>query len=847
MLEKNPKNGTMTKNKKGAARKQYVCDDEVKKLFIKYSHKKCSCQSRRKAAVAVTGKFLNNYLLNHRDSATLPCAHFNARKKFNICSNLFDMINQSPQRYDEDRTPTLMSVVSIAPSNGRKTNCSVENPDDEKSRSQRLFLRNRVPANDSSLKGVKNVQVRVGNDKPYVIETENIRTSQRCKFKEDVLSHYYKVPFGKLKMNERRRRMAEIGKVIFGACINRKEFKKDSEDYLMHNKDLVIEMVNLLDGIKDYVQMKTKVKVEDLQSFAVAPPENDREGLIEELDCGKKEHKLAIALLGETTQRGFERIRTKLKENTDVSLPSFYRVTKNRAKIVPIEYNPVPDFDSEVNQVVEDVHAGEAPAVDGPVMFLDMDEMNAYPEEYQLELLLRRFSVEKTLVGAKIDGDYCDYVKMMIEKHRKKGRVLDDDGSGAVIIDSIDGAEHLKSKTKITSVISFSSSLFDPRWIQSREITAGSSLNILTWQQVRGTETIASMLPAVEDYFSSKKLLRESENNNHFYYELHDGKMLYLLTQHSQWSRKFHPFLLCKCGRGEGVRNNATHVCVPISHEEQITLYERSMRRWNLKRHRDPTYDTKKHLDWIDLSNSGISHFGLHPNLLPRDSIRFDMFHMKCAVTRKLMAFLRLLLLNQATDVIDNFLKNVLKKFWNDYHMYVWKNKKNFASFLGNEIALFVGNTKLIVNFLDSNLVQTDEVKNFIKGLKIWVRIFKFTSKTYIEDVDAIYLNKVETFERDLKNFYEVGSRTFLSTDGTTNGSQETFYCHVLRYYVPKIVRTTFNRHRLGIGIFTMQGFERRNKESKNCMKRFSNNKGNVIMNNMKRLHDVFEHEINAT
>ena len=837
----------MTKKVKAAVRKQYVCDEEVKNVFIKYSHKKCTCKTRRKVAVAVTGKVLNNYLLNHRDSAILPCPHFNARKKFHICTNLRDMIEQSPDKGKEDRTPTLMSVVSIAPSNKKKTDHPVVQADDEMSRSQRLFLRNRVPANDSSLKGVKRVQVLVGNDKPYEIKTENIRISQKSKFKDDVLSHYYKVPFGKLKMGERRQRMAEIAKVIFGACIERKEFKRDTEDYLMQNKQLVVEMVNLLDGIKDYIQLKTKVKVDDLQSFAVVPPENDREGLIEELDVKKNEHKLAIALLGKTTQRGFERIQTKLKENTDVSLPSYYKITKNRANIVPIEYNPVPDFDSEVHEDVQSVHAVEGPDVEAPVMYLDMNEMNAYPEEYQLELLLRTFSAEKTLVGAKIDGDYSDYVKMMVEKHQRKGRVLDDDGSGAIIIDSIDGAEHLRSKTKITSVISFSSSLFDPKWIQSKEVTAGSSLNILTWQQVRGTETIASMLPAVEDYFASKKLLRESENNHHFYYELHDGKMLYLLTQHSQWSRKFHPFLLCKCGRGEGVRNNATHVCVPISHQEQITLYERSMRRWDLKRSRDPTYNLKKHLDWIDISNSGISHFGIHPNLLPRHTIRFDMFHMKCAVTRKLMASLRLILLNQATDVIDSFLKTVLKKFWNDYHMYVWKNKKNFASFLGNEIALFVGNTKSIVNFLEANLVQTDEIKNFIKALKIWVRIFKFTAKTYIEDEDAIYLNKVEIFERDLKNFYEVGSRTFLSTDGTTNGSQESFYCHVLRYYVPRLVRTTFERHRLGIGIFTMQGFERRNKESKNCMKRFSNNKGNVVMNNMKRLYDVFEHKINAT
>ena len=63
---------------------------------------------------------------------------------------------------------------------------------------------------------------------------------------------------------------------------------------------------------------------------------------------------------------------------------------------------------------------------------------------------------------------------------------------------------------------------------------------------------------------------------------------------------------------------------------------------------------------------------------------------------------------------------------------------------------------------------------------------------------------------------------------------------------MPEIVRTTYTRHSLGVGIFNMQGFERRTKESKNCMKRFSNGKGNVLINNMNRLWDVFKNELNA-
>ena len=48
------------------------------------------------------------------------------------------------------------------------------------------------------------------------------------------------------------------------------------------------------------------------------------------------------------------------------------------------------------------------------------------------------------------------------------------------------------------------------------------------------------------------------------------------------------------------------------------------------------------------------------------------------------------------------------------------------------------------------------------------------------------------------------------------------------------IVDETCEKFESGVGKFTMQGHERRNKESKNTLKRFSNNKGNVLIGNVK-------------
>ena len=39
-----------------------------------------------------------------------------------------------------------------------------------------------------------------------------------------------------------------------------------------------------------------------------------------------------------------------------------------------------------------------------------------------------------------------------------------------------------------------------------------------------------------------------------------------------------------------------------------------------------------------------------------------------------------------------------------------------------------------------------------------------------------------------------------------------------------------------------MQGFKRRNKESKNILKRFSNNIGNITIPDLNRIWDIFQH-----
>ena len=78
------------------------------------------------------------------------------------------------------------------------------------------------------------------------------------------------------------------------------------------------------------------------------------------------------------------------------------------------------------------------------------------------------------------------------------------------------------------------------------------------------------MMRAVKDYFTSKGTLHNNtrtipslKNCRVKYYDLHDGKILYILAQHLLWNRKHHTFLLCQCYCGDDVKNDM-HECTVL-------------------------------------------------------------------------------------------------------------------------------------------------------------------------------------------------------------------------------------------------------------------------------------------
>ena len=182
--------------------------------------------------------------------------------------------------------------------------------------------------------------------------------------------------------------------------------------------------------------------------------------------------------------------------------------------------------------------------------------------------------------------------------------------SDLIVIDSYYGVQHRRTEKERTNIISFSSQMITTESIKAGYSTS-ISRNILTWQQMIGQESFANLMPILDSVYERKEAILNNnitiqpdckfinKESKISLYDLHDGKMLYLLSQHSLFNCKFYLFILCKCQRGEGVINNKNHKCKMISHKEQIFYYIRSIKRWKDKIERSgESYNIEKNI-WI--------------------------------------------------------------------------------------------------------------------------------------------------------------------------------------------------------------------------------------------------------
>jgi len=129
----------------------------------------------------------------------------------------------------------------------------------------------------------------------------------------------------------------------------------------------------------------------------------------------------------------------------------------------------------------------------------------------------------------------------------------------------------------------------------------------------------------------------------------------------------------------------------------------------------------------------------------------------------------------------------------------------------------------------------------FLEACKVWKDMTSFLHITMVEDKTK-YKQDLKDFIANGEEFYALGSVNFLTVE--TVGDAETFYTHSLRCYFPKIAQKLLDKYGVGLGACTMQGFEHKNKQSKRMFRNKSNGKGNICLQSIKALYQLFKYKV---
>ena len=358
------------------------------------------------------------------------------------------------------------------------------------------------------------------------------------------------------------------------------------------------------------------------------------------------------------------------------------------------------------------------------------------------------------------------------------------------------------------------------------------------------------LLSLLKSHYEERKVLLQEigkkQNMKLILFDVHDAKMIYNIMQYSLWNRKYHPFLLCKCLKGESVVNLENHTCVLITDEESEKLHDKSKKRFADKFNNEMTLSNEeKHREWCDKHNFGITHFGLHPSLMPPSSIAFDSLHCRLSNVRQIMGFVRKYLERFGYEIQEEFAA-ILKLQLGEYYVLCYQLNKNLAVMHGEQIEQYLQLIPNIIRFLQTKLAPTMTLSHIITLLTYYPLLDKFLRITKVIDTNSSleeqdkqkndYELKIIEFKNNLLIYKKAAAQTILSKNAI--GDSENFYSHVLFNYYPKLIIKVWNEYKVGVGVFNLQGFERRNKESKNAAKCFYNGKHNICTQTMNRMHD---------
>jgi hypothetical protein len=270
-------------------------------------------------------------------------------------------------------------------------------------------------------------------------------------------------------------------------------------------------------------------------------------------------------------------------------------------------------------------------------------------------------------------------------------------------------------------------------------IQPSSSKWIMTHGQINGKESPCVLKHLMKNGFEEWHLIQEKNKIKIPFYDLGDGKNVYMMTGHSQWNSTHHPFVSCKCKRGEGVKEG--FFCKKWLDEEYVEHVKKSGDRWDIKENisnaRGSEYNKSAHMSWNDERNYGVSNFGSLPEKYQLSNLRLDVFHIRGNVVKIFLSYIQKLFDNNYHNIEPFACFLFMLKGWTDYEVSPWIIGDSLSRLKGIHTKEFVKNIPNVIALLQS-LCQPHEVEHFNKSLETFMLVSVILSLVLIDDFDAV-------------------------------------------------------------------------------------------------------------
>ena len=626
-----------------------------------------------------------------------------------------------------------------------------------------------------------------------------------------------------------------------------------SIDDINKNKIFFKLCLDLLDDVR--ADLMKKIEVDPIELEAMIVEEEHGESTTEESEDEqiKKIDELSGCLLTAVGNKLFDFVKSQLNDIFSVKMKSRCILDKDEDGVLVEEVHlpPDPDEPKLLETRTTTVTVSTSKNADGTVS--TDTQTNTQTKSFN------NAADDYDVVGDDVDRGHASMLKnsgkgariplrcamkKCVEDASKSGIDYKSGTENIAVIECADGANHDVTSRTEASVITGSITMLSNVSVNQKKKFSSNPTNVFTAFQAQAKENFHNatyLLGPLCDEMRCDKTLDGivDDPSKVDYWHMHDGKMLYLLLQHSTYCRKYHPFLSCKCARGDAVRNEQSHTCEMMTNKDYAFYQDRSLQSYEVRNRSVSSYTKAMHRDWCDKYNFGITHYGLAHDKLLVENILYDVFHMRSAVTRKLLHYFRNLLDLQADYDTKKIFFDCFDKLWgSNYFSSQFVINTTLTRLQGRHVLLWIRDIHAFVSLVENRIVPAPEMKAFLKACQVWKHMTSFLNITVVEDKSR-YEQDLKQFIADGEEFYALGSVSFLTVDSVGDG--ETFYTHALRCYLPKIAQKLLDKYGVGLGVCTMQGFEHKNKQSKRMFRNKSNGKGNVCVQSIKSLCQLFK------